>query len=215
MQLGTRDCFEMHISKKWRLETYMPADRAVIFFALLPPRRDDGEPHALRGHLHMLRGPGVPGALGGTQLGHHQLRQLFPLHADRVSVRHPGGVDWGPLLGKCHLKIWHILFIRTRRSTKDTGLQSWQWLDNYKSHPELKKFQRFRYATTSIVIQSCYLSFQILHFSTLSLHFLTDFSLVVPRQGFVNSLHLKELPENLISLQIYLFELKWLNYFLF
>ena len=53
----------------------------------------------MRGQLPLPRGHGVPRVLGRPQLRHHQLRQLHPVHAHRLPVHHPRGVDRDSLLG--------------------------------------------------------------------------------------------------------------------
>ena len=51
--------------------------------------------------VHLRRGRGgVRGEVGGPQQRHHLIRQHRLRHADRLPVRHHGGLDQHPLLGE-------------------------------------------------------------------------------------------------------------------
>ena len=63
-------------------------------------RGDDGRPHPMWRTLPMSKWYGVPWRMGGTPVGNHLLRQLWPGYVDGFSVHHPRGLDRHALLGK-------------------------------------------------------------------------------------------------------------------
>ena len=65
------------------------------WFSVFSPLHQDGhlDPPCQGQRVSLL------GELGGSQPGHHQLRQHRPCHAHSLPVRHHGGLDPYPLLG--------------------------------------------------------------------------------------------------------------------
>ena len=75
------------------------------WFSVFSPLQQDGhlDPPCQGQRVSLL------GELGGSQPGHHQLRQHRPCHAHRLPVRHHGGLDPDPLLGAFH-KLFETIF---------------------------------------------------------------------------------------------------------
>ena len=75
------------------------------WFSVFSPLHQDGhlDPPCQGQRVSLL------GELGGSQPGHHQLRQHRPCHAHRLPVCHHGGLDPDPLLGAFH-KLFETIF---------------------------------------------------------------------------------------------------------